>query len=106
MAIKKEKYIWTKHSLNKLNFYNLSKNRIIRVIRFPKRIEEGIVFNTIAVMQPAQSKKYQEIWAMYQLVKNKNNPQIKIITVWRYPGKSPLKNPIPPEILEEIKSII
>ncbi|QQG45408.1 MAG: hypothetical protein HYW89_00525 [Candidatus Sungiibacteriota bacterium] len=32
--------------------------------------------------------------------------KIKIITAWRYPGKSPKRDPIPPEILREIKSIV
>jgi hypothetical protein len=55
----------------------------------------------IAVMVP---NKKQEIWAMYKPVKKLN--QIKVITAWRYPGKSPERNPIPQEILEEIKTII
>lgn len=103
--INSQKYIWTKHSLNKLNFYNISKNRIIRIIRYPKRIEEGIVKNTIAVMQIAQTKKYQEIWVMYQIYKNKNKYFIKIITAWRYFKKSS-NNSISSKILEEIKNII
>ena len=32
--------------------------------------------------------------------------QIKIITAWRYPGKSPKRNPIPSEILEEARSVL
>jgi len=98
-----------------MRYYGLSENRIKRIIRFPKRIEEGIAPNTVAAMQPADSKKkYQEIWTMYQLVKratnNKklktNNTQIKIITAWRYPGKSPARNPIPIEIIREIQQLL
>lgn len=70
---KSDKYQWTQHSLFKMRQYGLSPQRVIRVIRNPERIEEGIVEKTIAVMQPA-SIKYknfkktwsQEIWAMYQ----------------------------------------
>lgn len=94
-----EKYIWTKHSQYKMRYYGLSPQKIKRIIRYPARIEEAIVPNLIAVM--VQNKK-QEIWAMYKLQKN----QIKIITAWRYPGKSPSRNPIPKEILEEIKLVI
>lgn len=121
------KYFWTKHSLMKMRFYGLSQQRVKRVIRSPQRIEEGIVKNTIAVMQPPSFKNVngkktwsQEIWAMYQL-KNQNSNvkcqnynlkiktifpqerQIKIISAWRYPGVSPKNNPIPEEILNEIQ---
>ena len=102
------KYIWTKHSQYKMRYYGLSPQRIKRIIRHPARVEEAIVPNLIAVMAPAVVKtkagkqnKAQEIWAMYKLTKN----QIKVITAWRYPGKSPARNPIPKEILDEIKSI-
>jgi len=32
--------------------------------------------------------------------------KLKIISAWRYPGKSPKNNPIPEEILKEIRSLI
>lgn len=96
------KYTWTKHSHYKMRYYRLSKSLIKRIIRFPKRTEEGVVENTICAMRPAQSKKYNEIWTMYKITKNK----IKIITAWRYPGKSPKRNPIPQEILDEVASIL
>ena len=103
MFVKGEnKYLWTKHSLYKMRYYGLSSQRIKRIIRHPARIEEAIVSNMIGVMQPAGRKKYSEIWAMYQIVKSK----FRIITAWRYPGKSSGRNPIPDEILEEIRSII
>jgi hypothetical protein len=121
-------YFWTKHSLMKMKYYGLSQQRIKRVVNNPERIEEGIVEKTIACMQTAGSKKHPyEIWTMYQLSKlkvksakfkvetkisklesflEKNSNKIKIISAWRYPGKSPKKNPIPEEILNEIKNII
>jgi hypothetical protein len=101
-----KKIIWTKHSKNKMSFYNLSESRIRRVLKNPYRVEEGIAENTIAVMQPASIKKKnnkkfwrQEIWVMFQL---KNN-NLKIISAWRYPGKSPQNNPVPKEILDELR---
>lgn len=72
----------------------------------------------------------QEIWVMYQtpkvLTKNEklktknegdgssanskfdllNTNQLKIISVWRYPGVSPKNNPIPEDILEELGDMI
>jgi len=104
-----DKYYWTKHSLYKMRHYGLSAQRIKRVIRHPARIEEAIVPDLIAAMSPyGRSPEGRqpkgEIWAMYQVLKNKK--QIKVITAWRYPGKSPARNPIPREILDEIKSII
>lgn len=32
--------------------------------------------------------------------------KIKVITAWRYPGKSPKRNPIPAEILREVQSLL
>lgn len=97
-----QKYVWTLHARLKMKYYGLSESRIKRIIRFPARTEEGIVENTVAVMQPAGSKRYQEIWTMYKVFKKK----IKIITAWRYPGKSPARDPIPAEVLKEIKSLL
>ena len=93
-------------------YYGVSEGRIKRIIRHPTRIEEGIAPNTIAVMQPVNIKKKQEIWIMYQtnrksqIAKRKTNSKIKIISVWRYPGISPKRNPIPEEILQEIRRIM
>jgi len=69
-----EKYEWTQHAVIKMKHYGLTAQRILRVVKNPQRVEEGIVKNTIAVMQPASmrtkdGKRFwsQEIWAMYQL---------------------------------------
>lgn len=71
----------------------------------------------------------QEIWVMYQKsVKNSKckiksdkkdneeilslkqalfgNNQLKIISVWRYPGVSPKNNPIPDDILDEVGDLL
>jgi len=104
-----DKYVWTNHAKMKLRFYRLSEGKIKRIIRNPKRVEEGIALNTIAVMQPAQSKKYQEIWTMYQIAKapiKSGQNKIRIISAWRYPGLSPKKNPIPKEILQEVRDLL
>lgn len=76
------------------------------MINHPRKKEEGIVENTVAVMQPASinNKKKtwsSEIWVMYQLL----NGQYKIISAWRYPGVSPKKNSIPQEIIDEVKDL-
>jgi hypothetical protein len=104
-----KKYSWTRHSIEKMRQYNLSAQRIRRVIRNPKRVEKGVVKDAIAVMQPQGKgrggKKWSsEIWTMY--IYEKENPQRKrIITCWRYPGISPIREviPIPEDILEEIQ---
>jgi hypothetical protein len=95
------KVIWTKHSEKKLREYHLSKSRILRIIKNSYRIEEGIAPNTIALMQPAKMKNKtwkQEIWTMIQ----KSKDGVKIISAWRYPGKSPEQNPVPYYIIEEL----
>lgn len=114
------KYYWTNHVKEKMVFYGLSDSLIKRIIRFPKRIEEGIAPDTIASLKTAGSKKNQyEIWVMYQVRKKakiykKNDlnildklseseideivrykPQIVIISAWKYPGLSQKKNEIP-----------
>ncbi|EKE15999.1 MAG: hypothetical protein ACD_11C00057G0024 [uncultured bacterium] len=103
------KYHWTEHSKFKMQFYGISSQRALRVIRSPHRTETGIVEKTVAVMQPTSIKRGKdgkenwgsEIWVMYQI-----NRKIKIISVWRYPGVSPKNNPIPEDVLREIENIV
>lgn len=102
-----ERFYWTKHVKEKMRQYQLSESRIKRVLRNSDRIEEGIALNTIAVMQRAGTKKHPtEIWMMYQVEKIKKI-KIKIISAWRYPGKSPIGKPppIPEDILAELKGL-
>lgn len=107
-----EKYYWTEHVKFKMKHYGLGAQRVLGVINNPKRKEEGIVKNTIAVMKPVNPKKTngkenwkQEIWVMYQIRPVKFN-RMKIISAWRYPGVSPKKNPVPEEVLAEIENIV
>ena len=111
-----EKYEWTQHAVFKMKQYGLTAQRILRVVKNPQRTEEGIVKNTIAVMQPASLRTKdgkrvwsQEIWAMYQLRSrgaiSKSQisiSKIRLISAWRYPGVSPKRDPIPEEILREL----
>lgn len=119
-AGKSGRYYFTLHSEYKMREYHLSRQRVIRIIRSPRRTETGIVENTVAVMQPASAKRVngkeiwtQELWVMYKvlgqgkLTKSKleqalNQSELKIISAWRYPGVSPERDPIPSEILQEI----
>ena len=118
-------YHWTNHVMRKTVFYGLSAERIKRVIRNPERSEKGIASDTIAVMQSAGKERGRyEVWVMYaaakprisslksqvksqkQDFKNQNIAGRKIIiTAWRYPGTSPVREaiPIPTDILEELK---
>ena len=128
-AISTDKYLWTRHAQGKMKFYRLTESRIKRIIRYPARVEEGILEGAIAAMQPAGGSKYSEIWVMYVIENSKRKPQnsklltgnipekfrkilkpqqgnIKIITAWRYPGKSPERDPIPEEILSEIRNLL
>lgn len=102
-----------------MQFYGISESRIKRIIRFPNRTEEGIVEKTIAVMQPAGTKRYQEIWVMYKVMGGRKlavrglgsekfgtEKKIKIITAWRYPGKSPERDPVPAEVIREVRALL
>jgi hypothetical protein len=126
-------YYWTSHSKMKMRHYGLSAQRIKRVIRRPLRTELGIADKTVAVMQPQSTRKGEngektwtsEIWVMYQIsnknkssqLTNKNshlqnildksyNKQMKIISAWRYPGKTKKGEGLPDKILEEIAEIL
>ncbi len=117
------KYHWTNHVAQKMIYYGLSADRVKRVIRSPHRSEKGIAPDTIAVMQPSSAKASagkpgqqtwkEEIWVLYATKKTKTKeqnfvgPKKVIITAWRYPGKSPIREaiPIPNDILEELKNI-
>lgn len=130
-----KEFYWTEHVLFKMRLYALSVQKVLGVIKRPERKEEGIVKNTIAVMQPINLKIIngkkiwkQEVWVMYQgKVKSETgnyqsqttrlasirfresrrvNHKLRIISAWRYPGVSPQKNPIPSGILAEIEGII
>lgn len=113
--MKSDRFQWTIHSISKMRQYGLSENRVKRVINNPKRKELGIAEGTIAVMQPNSSKHSYEIWAMYQIIKSKvkspaspaGGQKLKVITAWKYPGRSPIRGPIPIplEILQELGEI-
>lgn len=114
-----EKYQWTNHVVEKMAYYRISESLVKRVVRFPKRVEKGIALGTTACMQPVGSKKRpQEVWVMYKEFGQRPNSSSqlsaldfqrkkKIITAWRYPGVSPIGEPvpIPEEILSEIRDI-
>ena len=103
MAIleKRKELVWTRHARSKMRFYKLSEQRIRRVLNSPKRIEEGIAPKTIALMQPFGNKNQHELWAMIQETKSSR----KIISAWRYPGRTKPGEPLPEEILREFKII-
>lgn len=93
---------WTKHVKEKMRHYRLSERRVLAILRRPDRKEEGIAPGTIAQMQISGTKKHPtEVWLMYQIKKSK---MIKIISAWRYPGRTPAgqRPVIPDEILEDL----
>lgn len=102
---------WTSHVKRKMAFYALSEQRIRSVIRNPKRKEDGIAPQTVAVMQRNDKpKKDEEIWVMY--TDRKSNikdqkielPKTVIISAWRYPGISKRRDgvPAPQDVLDEL----
>jgi len=108
-----EKIFWTKHSEMKMRQYRFSEKRVLRILRKPDRVEEGIAPETIAAMQITGTKKHpSEAWAMYQIkklkIKNEKLKITKIISAWRYPGRTPTgQRPIIPEdTLKELDEIL
>lgn len=97
----------------------MSESRVKRVLRHPKRVEEGIALDTVACMQAVKPKdrkfskpgstnfvlpgkqmrrrtRGEEIWVMFQIknekrkIKNYTERKKIIISAWRYPGISPV----------------
>ncbi len=100
---RERKIVWTSHAKIKLKQYRFSEKRVLRIFRRPDRIEEGIAPGTIAAMQiTGTRRKPTEAWTMYVVMKNK--PLIKIISAWRYPGRTPQSERpvIPQDSLEEL----
>lgn len=102
-----DNYYWTQHALLKMKYYQLSAQRVKRVIKCPIRVEEGVAPNTCASMQPLsmKGKKWtQEIWAMWQWSSPQKQKK-RVISVWRYPGVSPARQPIeiPDDALMELE---
>ena len=98
-----KKIIWTQHSKMKLRQYRFSEKRALRIFRKSDRIEEGIAEGTVAAMEIIGTKKKPtEAWLMYVILKRPKG--IKIISVWRYPGRTPKgERPIiPQDTLEEL----
>ncbi len=90
--IKNEQFHWTRHTKKKMSYYNLSENRVKRVLRKPDRKEIGVAPLTIALMQRTGTKKHPtEIWVMYQKVVSRKKKMTKVISAWRYPGISPIR---------------
>jgi hypothetical protein len=117
-------FYWTIHAKDKMRYYRLSESRVKRVINFPKRIEEGIAEDTVAMMQPGGSARNPyEIWVMVQRgsgnyskaktakekeVANKlglKEKSLKVISAWRYPGTTKPGEKLPEEILREFRSV-
>lgn len=85
---------WTLHAKAKMRFYGISEQRVKRILHTPKRVEEGIAPDTIAVMQSAGSSKHpHELWVMLSKSGKSQNSNYKIgtmriISAWRYPGQT------------------
>lgn len=113
-----DKFYWTRHVVDKMRHYGISESLIKRIIRYPRRLEEGVAPDTFAGMIPAGSaKRPKEIWAMYtkkfkvqseKFKVNSHRSRIVIISAWRYPGISPIREkiPIPQDVLGEIEEVM
>jgi len=94
---------WTIHAKAKMGYYRLSESRVRRVIKTPERIEVGIAEGTIALMQPdGRGKREHEIWVMVRDLKEER----RVISAWRYPGRTVQGEPLPEGILKEFREII
>lgn len=72
--------LFTRHAEYKMRQYGLSMQRVRSVIRNPRRREEGIAKDTVAVMQPPSVKRKdgketwtQEIWVMFTIAESRKS---------------------------------
>lgn len=101
-AVSQRVLYWTAHSKNKMRFYGLSAQRVRRVLHSPARIEKGIAPDTIAYMQRTGNKKSEhELWVMVE----DESKRRKVISAWRYPGITRPGEPLPEEIIRELRDI-
>lgn len=112
-----------------MKFYKLSEQRVRRILNSPHRVEEGIAPNTIAMMQVAGSRKHPyEIWVMIQKRRQTRNERrtmrmesefpresvlsqhksviIKVISAWKYPGRTKAGESLPEAIAREINEAV
>ncbi len=109
LASSAEKIFWTKHSKAKMQQYRFSEKRVVSIMRRPDRKEVGIAPKTIAAMQISGTKKHpSEVWMMYAVIARtagtKKERIIRIISAWRYPGRTPLgqRPVVPDDTLKEL----
>lgn len=76
----------------------------------PKRVEEGVAPNTLAMMQPPSVKTSggkitwtQEIWVMTQDFSGAKGKRssVKVISAWRYPGVSKPRSEVLKELMKK-----
>lgn len=109
-----ERFRWTNHVVRKMMHYRLTPARVMRIVRAPERIEDGVAPGTVAGMHKSGSKQNPtEIWAMWRDDRKKKKtlnpgslPRKVIITAWRYPGVSPVRDvaPIPSDVMSELRA--
>lgn len=100
--------------MRKMMHYRLTPSRVLRIVRAPERLEAGVAQGTVAGMQKTGSKqKPTEIWAMWRddappkkRIEPSDSSRKVIITAWRYPGVSPVRDvvPIPEDVLSELRA--
>lgn len=98
---------WTSHSKSKMRQYRFSEKRVLGILRRPDRREEGIAEGTTAAMQITGTKKHPtEAWTMYVTLRNPKG--VKIVSAWRYPGRTPegVRPFIPEDTLEELDQMV
>jgi hypothetical protein len=124
-----ERFRWTAHVVRKMTHYRLTPARVMRIVRAPERTETGVAPGTFAGMQRTGTKeKPTELWAMWRTERKKGNARVPesdsvdsrfalsasllsrerlvIITAWRYPGVSPIRDeiPIPSDVMAELEA--
>ena len=103
---------FTRHAEYKMREYRVSRQRALAVMRRPDREEVGILPGTVAAIHRLGSRaRPHELWVMYQKESSTRQREpldlvskrrVNIISVWRYPGRSSERDPVPAHIWEAL----
>ena len=95
--------VWTTHAKLKMKYYGLSEARVKRVLRNPERVEEGIADNTVAMMQLGSLKTAKNPYEIWTMISKDAKKQTRVISAWKYPGRTKPGEPLPSAILRELR---
>lgn len=89
-----------------MRFHGLSESRVRRALRAPSRVEEGIAPASVAFVHISPPSARSEVWVLalrFSGVEvSGRRSALRILSAWRYPGRTKPGTPLPDSILAEV----